>query len=137
VKNYSAAVACLSSIGDNYLVSGGSDNSLVLSDLRMSASSSISDDSGDADTTSGAHCIVDRYQHCHNGIYSLCVVGNNCVAVGDGVGMVLVYDITKTGNEGLKYGLHASSNGGVRGVTCLDGKIVTAAEDGKVLIYSY
>jgi WD40 repeat protein len=134
-RNYSAAVACLSSIGDNYFVSGGSDNSLVLCDIRMSSSSG--EINGEGSGAADSQCIVDQYQHCRNGIYSLCVIGNNCVAVGDGVGMVLVYDVTKSGNEALKYGLSASSNGGVRGITCLDGKIVTAAEDGKVLIYSY
>jgi WD40 repeat protein len=129
-RNYSAAVACLSSIGDNYFVSGGSDNSLVLCDIRMSSSSGETE-------TADSQCVVDQYQHCRNGVYSLCVIGNNCVAIGDGIGMVLVYDITQSGNEALKYGLSASSNGGVRGITCLDGKIVTAAEDGKVLVYSY
>lgn len=87
--------------------------------------------------TANSQCIVDHYQHCRNGVYSLCVIGNNCVVVGDGVGMVLIYDVTQNGSEALKYGLSASSSGGVRGITCLDGKIVTAAEDGKVLVYSY
>lgn len=57
-----------------------------------------------------------------------------------------MYDINGRNNDyndryndynGLKYGLNACSNGGIRGITCLDGKLVSIGEDGKVLIYSY
>lgn len=93
--------------------------------------SSTSDDIADSS------CILEQHQHCQNGVYSLCIIGNNCVAVGDGMGMVLFYDITKSGNDSLMYGLHASRSGGVRGITSLCNKIITAAEDGKALVYSY
>ena len=117
----------------NYLVTGGSDNSLILSDIRGGETNSI----------------IKKYQHSKNGIYSICVIGENCIVSGDGVGTVLVYDINGgNGNDdnnngynddynGLKYGLNACSNGGIRGITCLDGKLVSIGEDGKVLIYSY
>jgi hypothetical protein len=51
--------------------------------------------------------------------------------------MLLVYDIYESGNSALKYGLGASGSGAVRAVTCMDGKIVSACEDGNVVIHSY
>ena len=81
--------------------------------------------------------VVESYEHHNNGIYSLCGIGNRCVVSGDGVGMLLVYDIFESGNNALKYGLGASGAGAVRAVTYLDGKIVSACEDGNVVIHSY
>lgn len=86
---------------------------------------------------SGSYSVVESYEHHNNGIYSLCTVGDRCVISGDGVGMLLVYDIFEAGNSALKYGLGASGNGAVRAVTCVDGKIVSACEDGNVVIHSY
>lgn len=115
----------------NYLVTGGSDNSLVLSDIRR----------GESNSNDSSHAIVRKYQHSKNGIYSICIIGESCIVSGDGVGTLLVYNINEDDNcddyNGLKYGLNACSNGGIRGITCLDGKLVSIGEDGKVLVYSY
>lgn len=130
----------MATLSDNYIITGGSDDNVILFDIRRGLSAG-SGSGGESDsvsvTASTAQCLVSRYQYSRNGLYSLCVVGSSCVMAGDGVGMVLVYDITKSDQEALQYGLSASSSGGVRGMACLEGKLVTAAEDGKVLIYSY
>jgi hypothetical protein len=86
---------------------------------------------------SGSFSVVESYEHHNNGIYSLCTVGSRGVISGDGVGMILVYDIFESGNAALKYGLGASGQGAVRAVTCLDGKIVSACEDGNVVVHKY
>lgn len=75
----------------NYLISGGSDNKIVLMDSRRN------------------YEIIEKWSnHAKNCVYSMCVVGDSCVFVGDGVGKVLCYDLI---NGGLKYGLGGSEQG--------------------------
>lgn len=132
-SSYAAAVACLAcTAGDGeggvgggglgHVISGGSDSAVKVLDLRGGA---------------GSFSVVESFEHHNNGIYSLCTIGNRCVVSGDGVGMLLVYDIFESGNNALKYGLGASGAGAVRAVTCVEGKLVSACEDGNVVIHNY
>jgi WD40 repeat protein len=111
-----------------YILAGGSDSSVALIDPRVFSSGQGEDVQ--------AHAIVDRWSHHNNGIYSMCVVGSHCLFTGDGAGLMNCYDIFDGANP-LKYGLGASSQGAVQTITCVDGKIVAAGEDGNVLIFSY
>lgn len=146
---YSAAVTCLISSAnengqhvvrnnvDGYIVAGGMDNHVVVLDPRR------------------IETIVEfqKWNHCRNGVYSLCMIGDRCIVAGDGKGMLLVYDIlagevveeafssstydSMDRVQPLKYGLGASSSGAVRCVVNVDNKIVACGEDGKVLVYEY
>jgi hypothetical protein len=68
-----------------------------------------------------------------------------CVFSSDAAGMVLCYDIvgeyvddkTTSSGCGLRYGLSASSRGGVRAIGCVGGKLIAGGDDGKVLMYEY
>jgi hypothetical protein len=40
-------------------------------------------------------------------------------------------------NNCLKYGIRASQKGAVRTINCVNNKIITGNEDGKVLIFDY
>lgn len=114
-------VSSISSRGSSgsatYVVSGGADSDVVVSDIRRKGT-------------------VARWTEGKIGIYSLCVVGDRCILVGDGSGMLLVYDLLDN-SGGLKYGIGASSSGAVKTINCANGKIVTSGEDGKVLAFSY
>jgi len=133
-RSYAAAVACLACLageggeggvgggGLGYVVSGGSESAIKILDVRGG---------------SGSFSVVESYEHHNNGIYSLCAVGSRGVISGDGVGMLLVYDIYESGNGALKYGLGTSGSGAVRAVTVMDGKVVSACEDGNVVIHSF
>jgi WD40 repeat protein len=88
----SAVVSCMAQIRDgNYLISGGSDNSIVLMDSRRN------------------YEVIEKWSnHAKNCVYSMCTVGDSCVLVGDGVGKLLCYDLISCE---LKYGLGASEQG--------------------------
>ena len=80
-----------------------------------------------------------RFENQRNCVYSLCAIGDSCVFVGDGVGMMFCYDVL-SGSErsALKYGIQASSSGAVRCIVPVgNGSVAAAGEDGKILIFSY
>lgn len=160
-----ATVTCVVPLGGargggdiSYVVSGGSDNAVVLMDARRSLD------------------VVQSWKQYHRvGVYSMCAVGDSCVFVGDGAGMLMCYDMMSaeaiagscdsigevdparsgkirpgwddgSGSGGgdssgaagaLKYGLGASRMGAVRTINCLDGKVATGGEDGKALVFTY
>jgi WD40 repeat protein len=85
---------------------------------------------------------VCSWDHHRNGVYSLCVVGDNAVFSGDGVGTVLCHRLLESEMNSnprtcLKYGMGASEKGAVRSIQCLQNKLVTCGEDGKVLIFDF
>jgi hypothetical protein len=84
---------------------------------------------------------VTRWEHHRNGVYSLCVAGDECILSGDGMGTLLCHNLLASEFEYprncLKYGIGASEQGAVRSIQCLNGKVVTAGEDGKVMIFDY
>lgn len=128
-----AAISCMavtssrgSSSDSSYIITGSgspADSSLVVTDIRQSFRS------------------VSRWDHHRNGVYSLSVVGDQCVLTGDGMGTLLCHHLLCSEldypRNCLKYGLGASEVGAVRSINCLNGKVVTTGEDGKVMIYSY
>ena len=88
------AVSCMSmaleergSGGISYIVTAGADSAVCLLDARRNFS------------------IVERWEHHRIGVYSMCVIGGDCVMTGDGSGGMLCYDI----RSGVKYGLGASA----------------------------
>jgi hypothetical protein len=102
---------------------GGGSGSVVLLDVRASFG------------------IVSEWSHHRNGVYSLCTVGDECVFSGDGAGNLLCHSLLDAPldqpNDCLRYGVGASSTGAVRAICCLSGKVVTAGEDGNVMIFDY
>lgn len=154
VEMIAGAISCMSTVGSrgssggtNYIITGSGsppDSSVAVTDIRSSFKPVI------------------RWTHQQNGVYSLCAVGEECVLSGDGRGMLfsnhLLLAEEETGgmdfsfndrggkgfsgeidgdNKSLKYGLGASEMGAVRSINCVNGKVVTAGEDGKVLIFDY
>lgn len=157
-KVVASAIGCMSTVRNRgsasdvtYIVtgSGGADDSSVaVVDMRSSSPD-----------------VLCRFRHHRNGVYSMCVVGDSCVLTGDGVGTMLCYDLIhadpayndnvvvqkpawngsfgespSVGMENdscLKYGIGASEKGAVRAINCLSGKVVTAGEDGNVLVFDY
>jgi WD40 repeat protein len=114
----------------NYIITGGGspdDSRLMLLDIRQSFQPVIS------------------WDHHRNGIYSLCVVGDNVVFSGDGVGTVLCHhlfspdpmDFAQDQRQCLKFGLGASEKGAVRSMQVIQNKLVTCGEDGKVLVFDF
>lgn len=128
-----SAISCMavtssrgSSSDATYIITGSgspADSSLVVTDIRQDFRP------------------VSRWDHHRNGVYSLCVVGDQCVMSGDGMGTLLCHHLLASEldypRNCLKYGIGASEQGAVRSINCLNGKVVTAGEDGKVMIYSY
>jgi hypothetical protein len=52
--------------------------------------------------------------------------------------MLLAYDcVGISGDPGVKYGLGASGQGAVRGITSIGNGVIAAGEDGKVLSYLF
>jgi hypothetical protein len=84
---------------------------------------------------------VSRWDHHRNGVYSLCVVGDECILSGDGMGTLLCHHLLASEldypRNCLKYGIGASQQSAVRAIHCLGGKVVTAGEDGKVMVFDY
>lgn len=116
----------------NYIVTGGgspSDSRLCVIDARM------------LNVSSDAPPVLAQYNHHRNGIYSLCIVGDDVVLSGDGMGTLLCHHLVEGDVDDsracLKYGLGASAAGAVRAINCLSNKVVTAGEDGKVLVFDY
>jgi WD40 repeat protein len=138
-RSTTGVVTCLAHLSLNgggdvdYLVSGGSDGNVVVCDVRMAgAVGNVSE--------------VQRWRHHRAPVSALALGGmRGCVFSSDAAGMVLCYDIvgeyiddkTTSSGSGLRYGLSASSRGGVRTIGCLGGKLIAGGEDGKVLIYEY
>jgi hypothetical protein len=85
--------------------------------------------------------VVSRWSQGRSGIYSLCLVGDEAVFVGDGAGQVLCYHLLQAADNSsthsLRYAVGASTRGAVRGIVCVGGKMVAAGEDGKVMILDY
>lgn len=110
-----------------YLATGGGsemDSSVALFDFRRSCEQ------------------VARWTQPRNGVYSLSVMGNDCILAGDGVGSLLCYGVQSGANlrdprQCLKYLVGASERGAVRAICCLENKVVTVGEDGKVLVFQY
>eukprot|EP00598_Pedospumella_elongata_P003017 CAMPEP_0184985178 /NCGR_PEP_ID=MMETSP1098-20130426/13979_1 /TAXON_ID=89044 /ORGANISM="Spumella elongata, Strain CCAP 955/1" /LENGTH=458 /DNA_ID=CAMNT_0027509255 /DNA_START=1 /DNA_END=1373 /DNA_ORIENTATION=- len=129
----SCAISCMamtssrgSSSDASYIITGSGspqDSSLVVMDLRQGAKP------------------VSRWDHHRNGVYSLCLVGDQCVFSGDGMGTLLCHHLLESEldypRSCLKYGIGASEVGAVRAINCLNGKVVAAGEDGNVMIYDY
>jgi len=127
----------------NYLIvgsgGGGGTSAVALVDLRQASDY--------------RQQVVSLWSHSRNGVYSLCVVGDSCLLVGDGLGQLLSYALLGDGGETggkaagdvayssekqvLRYAVGASSKGAVRAIQCLAGKVVTAGEDGNVLVLDY
>lgn len=119
----------------NYIITGGgspTDSRLSVIDARM--------------LTDGNACgevpqVLTHYDHHRNGIYSLCVVGDDVVLSGDGVGTLLCHHLIEDDIDNhraaLKYGLGASAAGAVRAIHCIGDKVVAAGEDGKAMVYEY
>ena len=87
---------------------------------------------------------VEYLSYHRNGIYSICVVGDDTVLTGDGVGMLYCQNIQSLLRGGalnpqqcVRYGLGASEKGAIRAINCVGGRVVTTNEDGKVMIYDY
>ena len=128
-----SAIACMavsSSRGSStdacYIVTGSgsaTDSSLVVIDIRQGFRP------------------VSRWDHHRNGVYSICIAGDQCVLSGDGLGTLLCHSLLGSELDDprscLKYGIGASEQGAVRAIHCLNGKVVTAGEDGKVMVFDY
>lgn len=84
---------------------------------------------------------ISRWSHQRNGVYSLCIVGEESVFSGDGAGTLLCHSLLTHELDDpracLKYGIGASEQGAVRSISCINGKLVTAGEDGKVMVFDY
>lgn len=87
---------------------------------------------------------IEYLNHHRNGIYSICIVGDDAIFTGDGVGTLMCHNIQNLLRGGplvprqcLRYGLGATEQGAIRGINCVNGKIVTTGEDGKVLVFDY
>ena len=120
-----SAIACITQVSNSrgssecsYVVSCGVDGKVVLLDARQS------------------YRIVETYNHARNGCYAVTSVGESCVIISDGSGMIYCYDIVS--NE-LKYGIGASEKGAVRIINNPHNSnlLVTGNEDGKCLIFEY
>ena len=116
-----------------HIVTGGADGSVVILDTRMNFTE------------------LHRWKYHKSSVTALYAVGDNCIFSGDALGMMHCYDIATSSNSnesilgidrdvegiGLRYGLGASENSAVKGICCIDRKIVTIGEDGKILIFIY
>ena len=87
---------------------------------------------------------IEYLNHHRNGIYSICIVGDDAILTGDGVGTLMCHNIQNllrgsplVPRQCLRYGLGATEQGAIRGINCLNGKVVTTGEDGKVLVFDY
>lgn len=141
------AIACLNDPrgGDvNYITTGGSDGRVVVTDCRAMALNP-------RDRLIPVH----SWEHHRAPVSSMALAGNGgCVFTSDAAGMVMCYDILGSDDNfvegghkpagrdggigiGLRYGLGASSQGGVRAVGCVGGKLVAGGDDGNVLLFSY
>jgi WD40 repeat protein len=142
------ALACLSGVGGgplSHIVSGGADGNLVVTDCRK----------GGSDSAVVLLNPSSRWDHHRAPVSSISLAGSGgCVFSADGAGMVMCYDVLGADEDfvvgkgsraaasggaglGLRYGLSASSRGGVRATACLEGKLICGGDDGKVLIYRY
>lgn len=147
----SSAISCLGVVGGKgsssdlcYIVTGGGsamDSSLSIIDIRQ------------------GYQPITRYSHHRNGVYSLCIVGNETILSGDGMGTLFCHSLLTNNSSttatitlglcnnnsnnsiessrSLKYGIGASEQGAVRTINCLNNKVITSGEDGKVLIFDY
>jgi hypothetical protein len=125
------------------------------------------------DSSAAAAAVVTRWEHQRNGVYSLCLVGRECLLSGDGAGNLLAHAVltggrldgaieeiislsaaTATGgrsaaagsamnsrfaktSSSVVYGITASAQGAVRSINVVGNKVVTAGEDGNVLVFDY
>lgn len=144
----------LNALPAGQVMSGGNPISVMSAFYNRGSSSDLSYIvTGGGSPADSRLCVIDprnAYQpvmyldHHRNGVYSMCVVGDDTVFTGDGMGTLLchnLYDLMVNGNvnsrSALRYGLGACQNGAVRGINCLGGKIVTTNEDGKALVFDY
>jgi WD40 repeat protein len=137
-----------------YVVTSSADNTIALLDPRRNFE------------------IMERYEHAKNSIYSICSVGDGCIFIGDGTGMMYCYDMVGCLDDpGLKYAIGASERGAVRClipsgpfykrffiylliyiyiyiyIYIINNKydiliiaslsVVSAGEDGKIIVFSY
>lgn len=81
------------------------------------------------------------WDHHRNGVYSICVVGDNAIFTGDGMGTLLCHELLESEfqypRNCLKFGLGASEKGAIRSIQCIQNKIITCGEDGNVLIFDF
>jgi WD40 repeat protein len=116
------AVACLTFVGDDdsLVAMAATDGALNVYDTRMGSTLHL----------------TGRLVEAVGGIHSIAAPSADTVAIGDGRGMLLVYDIKRMR---LAYGLAACSSGPVKAISVFAdrNKIATAGEDGNVLVYSY
>ncbi len=66
---------------------GGGDSSIALIDIRHGS------------TDNGSDQIVTRWEHQQNGVYSMCLVGNECLLSGDGMGNLVAHEVLASGDS--------------------------------------
>eukprot|EP00968_Pinguiococcus_pyrenoidosus_P010498 scaffold831_cov268-Pinguiococcus_pyrenoidosus.AAC.17 len=103
---------------DNYLISGGADKKVVVSDVRMG-----------------------RPLHSMKGakdfVYAMACYGD-AIFVGTGDGMILCHDL-KRGKNSLLWGLGGTSMGAVRALAAVPSQraLVSAGDDGKAVVWKF
>lgn len=103
------------SSGGTQIISGSSDNSVHIVDIRSNS-------------------VQASYNHHKVGLYTVASVGSRTLFTADGAGLLCCYDLTTTE---MVYGLGACSKGAVRGVGVSDNRLYACGEDGNVLIYDF
>lgn len=140
-------IACLEDAGSgdlSYVATGGSEGNIVVTDCRY-----VAPDPRDKLIP------VHRWEHHRAPVSSMVLAGKGgCIFSADAAGMVMCYDILGRDQDyviggskavedgsgagvGLRYGLGASSQGGVRALACVGGKLVAGGDDGNVLVFGY
>ncbi len=126
-----SAISCMATVcargssDVSYVItgSGGAGGSVVLLDARASFG------------------VVSEWSHHRNGVYSLCVVDDECVFSGDGAGNLLCHSVIASQldrpRDCVRYGIGSSEVGAVRAICCVGGKVAAAGEDGNVMVYDH
>lgn len=134
---HGGAITNLSFLESNsyYFASATSSGEVSIHDIRWNASSSASTEGGKSTCN---FSLVSSFNEAIGGIHCLTSLSSSCIAVGDGAGMLIVYDAIQ---NRLCYGLSSSGGGPIKTVTPSrrDGRniLTTGGEDGSVLFYKY
>lgn len=110
-----AAITSTTTSGGHHIVSGGSDNSVSIVDLR-------------------SNNVQASFRHHKVGVYTVASVGARTLFTADGAGLLCCYDLS---SAEMTYGLGASSKGAVRCVGISENRLFACGEDGNVLIYDF